>query len=149
MNTVRFERLTRLLTPAKAPRRQALGALLLGSITSRLGGVDGEARKRKKRKKKCKGGTKKCGKRCLDLATDGDNCGACGHDCISAECERGVCLCEAQIDCPLTCYCVGRKQGGGACIGIGEFGAACATDDDCPLRSICFSNNRCSLPCVV
>jgi len=142
-----FDALIHSITTA-ASRRAALGAGLAALLTD-LAGDDAEARKKRRKRKKCKGGKKKCGRRCVDLATDGDNCGACGHDCISGECERGVCLCEAQIDCPLTCYCVGRKQGGGACIGVGEFGAACESDDDCPLRSICFSNNRCSLPCVV
>jgi hypothetical protein len=28
---------------------------------------------------------------CVDLMTDGKNCGACGHDCLGGSCSEGVC----------------------------------------------------------
>jgi hypothetical protein len=145
-----FDAFTKAVTRNQANRRTALHAVasaIVGALAVRFPDSAGAKKRKKKRKKKCKGGTKKCAKRCLDLSIDGDNCGAYGQACISGECERGVCRCEGQTECPLNCYCVERQQGGGACIAAAFLGAECATDADCPIRSICF-NNRCSQPCV-
>src|SRR4051812_2774556 len=32
-----------------------------------------------------------CGGACVDTATDGENCGACGHDCQGGACLKSFC----------------------------------------------------------
>lgn len=42
----------------------------------------------------CAAGATSCGSTCAYLATDNDNCGACGHACpASAACVDGACAC--------------------------------------------------------
>lgn len=75
------------------PRRMVLGGVL-GLLGAGVAGGQSNARKRKK--KKCKGGTTKCGKRCANLRTDAANCGACGTACPAGRvCTNGVCGCPA------------------------------------------------------
>jgi hypothetical protein len=40
----------------------------------------------------CDGGLASCNGACIDLATDGHNCGACGHDCLGGGCSGSACL---------------------------------------------------------
>jgi glucosylceramidase len=46
-----------------------------------------------------------CGHRCVAVATDATNCGACGIPCSSAQtCEAGVCRCgSGMVDCNGSC----------------------------------------------
>jgi hypothetical protein len=91
------------------PRRGALiGALGMG-LTALLTRSGGDSSGAKRRKKKCKGGKKKCGKTCRDLQTDPLNCGSCGNRCdVGKECHDGTCSCpEEETEC------------GGACCDIG------------------------------
>jgi glucosylceramidase len=46
-----------------------------------------------------------CGHRCVDVATDATNCGACGIPCAAAQtCEAGACRCAAGLsDCNGSC----------------------------------------------
>jgi hypothetical protein len=45
----------------------------------------------------CGGSTPtKCGSTCVDLQTDGQNCGMCGHSCLGGTCDAGKCQ-AAQI----------------------------------------------------
>jgi hypothetical protein len=39
----------------------------------------------------CQGGTVLCGGRCVDETNDGQNCGACGHDCLGGQCVGSTC----------------------------------------------------------
>jgi hypothetical protein len=39
----------------------------------------------------CSAGFAPCGSACLDLQSDGANCGSCGHDCLGGACQAGVC----------------------------------------------------------
>jgi hypothetical protein len=39
----------------------------------------------------CSAGFTQCGSACLDLQSDGANCGSCGHDCLGGACNAGVC----------------------------------------------------------
>jgi hypothetical protein len=110
----RFDAMTRLIAQLTS-RRSAVQALGVAGIGPALGTLllspaDIEAKKRhkkhKKHKKKCKGGKKKCGKKCIPLNTN-VNCGRCGNRCEGAEtCQDGVCcaqpLCrgECRAECP-------------------------------------------------
>jgi hypothetical protein len=39
----------------------------------------------------CEAGLVMCGNQCTDTATDWQNCGSCGHDCLAGSCVAGVC----------------------------------------------------------
>lgn len=85
------------------PRRGLLG-LAAGLSAIALGSPAAEARRKKR--KKCKKGTTKCGKKCFNLTTDSANCGACGTVCSGGRsCRAGVCACP-----------VGQSFVAGACI---------------------------------
>jgi hypothetical protein len=112
MDAVRFDRLARsLIAPSRRGFGRALAGLgLAGGVSALLRGTDGEAKKRKRKKKKCRGETKKCGKRCIPKA----NCctsGDCDHD-HSFHCIDGVCACLADgwTSCGDKCI-----QEGGCC----------------------------------
>jgi hypothetical protein len=153
----RFDAFVRSL-PFAVPRRIALGGLLgagLAAFLTRFEIEDAVARKKrrkKKRKKRCKGRFKKrCGKKCVNLATDGNNCGACGNACISGACVHGACTCFGAIECPDGCLCASRAEGGpDACQSGVAQNDTCNEDADCPFRSFCRNvGNECALPCLV
>jgi hypothetical protein len=119
--------------------------------------------------KKCKGGKKKCGKKCIskkkccggcgeqtccqgkcvDLATNPQHCGVCGNACRSGECVHGACTCNNFFDdCPqgVGCSCGLYVGGGGVCYHASD--RQCAENDDCPIGSVCMINNTCSAPCL-
>lgn len=39
----------------------------------------------------CEADASACGSACVDLQTDGHNCGRCGHDCLYGACSAGIC----------------------------------------------------------
>lgn len=85
-----FDRLTRSFTatPSRRHIARALAGLgLAGALGLRPGAASVSAKNKKRRK--CKGGTKRCGKTCLPRAA------CCDHsDCpAGASCERGSCVC--------------------------------------------------------
>lgn len=90
-----------------------------------------------------------CSGVCIDLATNANNCGACGFVCESGECVNGACTCAGgQSQCLSGCACADRIGGGKVCFKGGNDGTNCNSDSDCPFRSLCFSINKCSIPCV-
>jgi hypothetical protein len=95
----------------------------------------------------CPAGEATCDGTCVDLETDGANCGACDNACDTGECTHGACTCGGNFDCPAGCACADRLQGGRICFLGGNNGESCDNDDDCPARSACFSINFCSIPC--
>jgi hypothetical protein len=88
MDDGRFDAMVRVLG-AGAPRRRVLAGLLAGLPLA----FDENAAARKKNKKKCKGGKKRCGKACRDLRVDPANCGFCGNACPNdlPACTSGRC----------------------------------------------------------
>jgi hypothetical protein len=85
----------------------------------------------------CPGGGTQCGDRCgVDLQTDLDNCGVCGHACPSgASCQGGTCVCAGgQTPCSTGCTDLPTDPGNcGAC------------GNTCPLFGTCESG-ACACP---
>jgi hypothetical protein len=136
MDESRFDQTLKAFAAASG-RRTALRALggAAMALLAVIGLPDvGDARKKKvknKKKKKCKGGTKKCGKKCIP-ATD------C---CTDADCDGGTCV-------DGTCQCLGgSKPCDGACIPEGGCCNASDCDDGNPCtQSVCNGNGTCSFP---
>jgi hypothetical protein len=103
----RFDLLTTLIS-----RRHLGRVLIILGLGAGLGAaVETDARKKKK---KCKKGTVKCGKACVNTQTSPSHCGGCGATCSSSQsCVDGSCAqteCEAdEIPCS-----GGRVQSGRA-----------------------------------
>jgi hypothetical protein len=129
MDAGRFDDLLRSLfeSPTRRGIGRTLAGLTLGGTLGRSALVEVEARK-KKRKKKCKGGKKKCGKKCFDLQTDPLQCGSCEIRCDDdMVCRDGECVCpEGETECGDTCCPSGQICVDGQC-----------DDDPCPPEFIC------------
>jgi sugar lactone lactonase YvrE len=96
VTTERFDRLTRALI-TESSRRTVLGLPLIGLATAPFAAVT-DAKKRKKKKKRCKGGKVRCGKRCVTTSTDKAHCGKCNNRCESQlTCVGGACKCEDAV----------------------------------------------------
>jgi hypothetical protein len=154
MDSSRFDTLVRTLgtTGSRRTVLRALGGVVLAALGVTPTG-DAEARRRKK---KCKHGLKRCGRRCVDRQTDGTNCGSCGTICGPCEtCQFGTCrtTCPTCQECqngtcgPVTdgtvCGACGACQQGhcdGQCTATeqcanGSCVAAC--DPACPSNQAC------------
>jgi hypothetical protein len=101
MDANRFDSLLRQFGEIASRRDVArLGALAIG-VTSLLELVAGGARKKrgkhKKKKKRCKGGAKKCGKTCIPAANccSSADCGVC-ESCQNGQCASG---CDTGQEC--------------------------------------------------
>lgn len=145
MDDARFDALTQRLGSATTRRATVWGALagaagLLGLLDP-PGSLSG---KRKRKKKKCKGGFKrKCGKRCVDLATSAANCGACGTTCASGGCINGVCTCGTAA---CACECLERLGGEGVCVQPAT-AQSCDSDAECGLGKACLAGGKCASAC--
>jgi hypothetical protein len=137
-----------------ASRRSALAGLIgagVAALAGTAGRGDALGKKRRKRKKnRCAGNQQRCDGSCKDLLTDEANCGVCGNACAALEsCVQGDCACNGgQGQCLSGCACADRLGGGKVCFKGGNDGTTCDSDSDCPFRSLCFSINKCSIPCV-
>jgi hypothetical protein len=108
---------------SQLPRRGVLGAL--GGLAALLAVPTLEAGAKKK-KKKCKGGKKKCGKKCIpaDQCCTTADCGSKG------QCVGGTCVCPA-----------GQKACNGGCIPQ----ALCCQNSECGAMQTC-TNGACTCP---
>ena len=135
MDERRFDQFT--LRFARGISRRGASRLLAGlAITASLSTAP-ESLGKRKRKKKCKKGTQKCGKVCVNLATNALHCGACGNNCAGRACQNGVCQ-TTPVGCP-----AGQVRCGGLCVDLrdneqhcGSCGNACAGELTC-LNSTC------------
>ena len=95
------------------------GVVQVAVATWGLGGLSAPAAAKRK-KKRCKGGKRKCSGRCLDPLTDFDNCGTCGNVCGQGQtCMDGTCTGGAPQDCtgqPDLTNCGGGQQCSGGCV---------------------------------
>jgi hypothetical protein len=150
MDGQQFDRLTQQLTLALTRRR--FGAVLAALGLSAGLAMESRAKPKKKKKKKakgCKNGAVKCGKTCVDTATNAAHCGGCGQACPSGQaCAGGACQ---------TGGCSGdREPCGGACVNLdndeqhcGECGRACAGDLTCLDGDCgCADGTKCGDACV-
>jgi hypothetical protein len=151
MRQSRFDLFTRTL--ATSSRRSLLGAAVAAALAIVAGPDEADARrkKRKKRKrgKKCRKGTIKCGKTCVNPKTNALHCGRCGNACgSSVACVNGACQAE---QCP-------RDQCGKQCVDFrddeahcGGCGNACQGDLTC-IDGQCAcadpADTRCGAACV-
>jgi hypothetical protein len=100
MDSDRFDQLARALS-VSPPRRSILGLALAGGTGFLLGFADvGAKKKHKHKKKKCKSGTKKCGKKCIGVT----NCCSAADCGTSGACSGGACICATGFkSCQGTC----------------------------------------------
>jgi hypothetical protein len=130
VDDVTFDQLTRSLTQ---PRRVVVNALAAAglAIFSRLGSDDdAQAKKKHKKRKKCKGGTTRCGKKA---------CCRADQNCVNGKCqdkkdEAGNCL--SDDDCA-----PGQTCKGGLCV---EVVPGCGDVGDCDAGEVCINGS-----CVV
>jgi hypothetical protein len=135
MDNARFDRLATALAAASSRRGLLTLILAAGSLTLVARLEPNETAARRKRKKKCKGTTKKCGKRCIPKA----NC------CTSAECPPGqVCLsghcadCTKADDCPNAPVCEQAFCDNGRCATV-----PLVTGSHCSTNQFCVANETC------
>ena len=93
------------------------------------------------KKKKCKGGKTRCGKKCFDLQNDIIHCGNCDTFCLSGQvCQGGTCTCGGSA-CNGCCDGATCKPGNDL-VSCGSNGGACAV---CPSGGSC-SGGTCTCP---
>jgi hypothetical protein len=145
-----FDRLSRsLIIPPS--RRSVLGLAFGGGLGALLPLVGIEAKSKKKKRKKCKGGsgdcpdgTKNCSGACVPLDAC---CPACttGRTCLSnGSCGR-ACSSVPEVSCPDACGdCLGGVEGEAYCVAPGSceiVGPDCETTADCPYGYHCQMNS--------
>lgn len=151
MESFRFDALVR--TFPITSRRVAARALLGGALTTALAGIGGgNAGVKKRKKKKCKGNKKKCGKKCIPKSSCCSDTG-----CGEATCNDGVCDCAGLPD--LTDCGDSRQCSGGVCAqrpACSTFNwGTCEVDEDCCTGGcdeeifLCNACSQAGEPCVV
>lgn len=141
MDADRFDALLRSLASG-ASRRTLTSLTIAGSLAALLGHVPDVAGKKRKKKKKCKGGTTKCNNACVDSQSDPAHCGGCNQPCASgATCRNGSCQTTGGCNppCPTGSTCVnGSCQTSGAC------NPPCPSDRPCYKGAcLCSSDGQC------
>ena len=70
---------------------------------------------------------------CVELMTDPENCGSCGHSCGGLDCVDGECKCSQDDPCPTTEECCpdGCRNLQTDPHNCGACGAACDEGEDC------------------
>jgi hypothetical protein len=125
-----FDNLARAMAD-EVPRREALrrlGAGLIATFLASLGARPASAA--------CPPGTSPCGRRCVNLQTDRNNCGSCGHECRDDQsCVTGSCSGGAACPTGLT-RCKGR------CVNLQTDRNNCgACDHECRDGQSCVGGN--------
>jgi hypothetical protein len=159
MHDAHFDALIRSFA-VSSQRRQLLRrvAAALGVATAANLSARAPALAKKKKKKTCKKGRKRCGRKCVDIKNDAKNCGGCGNTCLGTGtiCSRGKCLvatcpagastcrpplhvCGTDVDFDTVCHCATRFDGTTVCT-RGSVGCPvedCNSDEDCSIGEAC------------
>lgn len=94
----------------------------------------------------CGGTEVVCGEACVDVTSDGTNCGECGHDCPGSEaCEQGTCFGVASCNACIAA----QSSGGGACAAASsacDGNPACAELKSCIAG--CAGSSTCNQACA-
>lgn len=159
MNDPRFDDLAMRLSSLLTRRRFGRALAVLGAGVGLGAARDGVAKKKKK--KKCKDGTTRCGKACVNTKTNPSHCGGCNRPCGGSGCVNGSCqgscqppstLCNGECvdtetderfcgNCTTACG-AGQSCVGGAC--AGGCSPACPADRPCyEGKCTCTSNGQC------
>jgi hypothetical protein len=139
---------------ATTSRRIERRTVVAGLIASPLAIPHDAEAKRKKRKKRCQGGTKRCDKCCVSLTSDHANCGTCGVACLTFDaCLNGGCGRTCITPSPpggcSGASCTGVQGSGNCdtttegqivCIDLGppcDTYERCDSSADCPIEHVC------------
>lgn len=84
-------------------------------------------KKRRRRRRRCKNGTSRCNRDCVNLNTDPRNCGRCGNACPPGGlCGNGVCGCQGLTICGNVCVDTATDRAN-----CGQCGRACLPGEQC------------------
>lgn len=164
----RFKTKTSVLEGLPTARRVAvkrLAQLVAGVVATGVASIDPDGAEAK-RKRRCRHGKRRCGKKCRNVQSDAANCGACGNRCGSGEgCYEGLCLTAAGtcaaiitpcISSPFcngsagsaVCNCYQSAAGETRCAGIPATGARCGDcSEDAQCSALFGPGAFCSLCC--
>jgi hypothetical protein len=96
----------------------------------------------------CPKGRTRCGKRCVNTATDEANCGKCGNACgDTSECVKGTCTrgaaCEQDGECASGICCWGECAPAGSRRCDGNFEVCCGPGRECCETHCCPEGTHC------
>ena len=140
MEQQRFDRLSRVIGTARTRRSAArlVAATFVGIAAPAALDPNGTPAADARHRKRCKAPLSACGKKCKNLQTDTENCGACGTHCQgSLSCLSGNCACR-----PIDYGCFSDDQ---CCTGVCGFydgvgtcrNAVCFTSGSCTANAQC------------
>ena len=99
MHGTHFDSLTRLIRTSSSRRNvvRALAGSTLGLATARLGSraaaTEVATAPSRQRLRPCRGGRERCDGQCVNVETDRNHCGRCGHRCgAGMRCLAGACV---------------------------------------------------------
>jgi hypothetical protein len=150
MDGIRFDDLSRMLGAAPWHRRRLIWLLAGAALAPLLGRAapTAVAKRKKPKPKKCKNGTIKCNKRCVNPRTNALHCGGCGHVCGSGNaCVGGQCQggCAAGQDLCGAGLCVDLDDNEAHC---GECFHACQGELTCiDGQCGCTAGTKCGTEC--
>jgi hypothetical protein len=146
-------------------RRTTINGLLATGMATTLhclGSENAAARKKRRRRKRCKGNTKRCGRKCIPRA----NCCNDGDCSEVTVCQGGACVCsvagqavcgEVCIDvsgdaancgdCNFACASGECVNGACTCESAIECAGLCACDDRLEGGRVCFAGGNNGVPC--
>lgn len=167
MNAKCFDEIATGMAHSGTTTRRAMLGVMLGGVFGLVAREGTSAAKQKSKHrsksnhKQCKQGQSRCQQACVNLDTDSQNCGSCGHHCTSSEqCLHGRCfsddICPAQqkacpnfIACGVDdsdCFCGTTTGGQTVCFQDEDFCETprpCQSTSDCEVGRVCIDSSDC------